>query len=67
MATAKEVIDDLVDILACTDGGLELVTFMESVRTLYKQADEGDCDSIKVVQHLERFHHLVKHLAGRKS
>lgn len=67
MATAKEILDDFTDIFACADGGGEFIKVRCNLESIYKQADEGDDASIQLVQHIERLHKLIKHLAGRKS
>lgn len=67
MATANEIVTDFTDIFTGADGGEEFIRFKLNLESIFDQADQGDDASIQLAQHIERFHHLVKHLAGRKA
>ncbi len=66
MATCKEFLTDLTDIFTGADGGGEFIHLRSNLESIFTQADNGDDASIQLVQYIERFHHLIKHLAGRK-
>ena len=62
MSDAKKVLDSMVSIFSCEDGGLEFIKVRFGLEALYKQADEGDRAAIEIINRIESVNNLFNYL-----
>jgi len=59
----KAYLDNIVDTIACGDGGAKLVMFMSALTQLDKQAENGDESAKIILKTVQQFSKLIDILA----